>query len=362
MVRRTTIRDRAYAQLRRSGSGSFTLDQMTKNVSADYHKNGIAPPKQVNFYVTDSIHRLAQEGYVVRRPGDPRRFKPQPKLNVITRRSKRLLAPDAHPKTVADFYMMSTGKLKPVPKRELYCMFLNQAEEIEARGEGLAGALVQRANAEVRASEGHPSAPSARGAGRSQGAPDTHMEVDENENPFLDSDAGAVSSGLPATPQRVQHFGSYPTPPSTVLPPARQLSAASVGRGSSAGASAGDVATRASPLRRAPTPFNHAYDVRKSSDPPLRTLTSVIAQPQLDADTTEDPEREDVRGRIVVLSAENEVLTGERDLYRKKHFVTAVALKGSQLQVEKRDKDAASLVSNIARSLGLSRWAPQAWL
>lgn len=60
-----------------------------------------------------------------------------------------------------------------------------------------------------------------------------------------------------------------------------------------------------------------------------------------------------------VLSAvrrENEVLTEERDLYRKKHFVTAVALKGSQLQVGKRDMEAAGLVGTIARTVSFVRY------
>lgn len=53
---------------------------------------------------------------------------------------------------------------------------------------------------------------------------------------------------------------------------------------------------------------------------------------------------------------ENEVLAGERDLYQKKHFATAVALRSSQLQVEKRDTEAAGLVGTIARTVSFVRF------
>lgn len=50
------------------------------------------------------------------------------------------------------------------------------------------------------------------------------------------------------------------------------------------------------------------------------------------------------------------MLAGERDLYQKKHFATAVALRSSQLQVEKRDTEAAGLVGTIARTVSFVRF------
>ncbi|KAI9064024.1 hypothetical protein FKP32DRAFT_1591434 [Trametes sanguinea] len=59
---------------------------------------------------------------------------------------------------------------------------------------------------------------------------------------------------------------------------------------------------------------------------------------------------------LAAARAEKSALAGERDLYMRKHFVTAVALKGSQIQVEKRDEEGKSLLGTLANMIGLSRW------
>ena len=46
--------------------------------------------------------------------------------------------------------------------------------------------------------------------------------------------------------------------------------------------------------------------------------------------------------------AQNAVLVEERDGLQRKHFVVSVALKGSQMQVERRDKEARSMMQRIA--------------
>ncbi|KAI0819146.1 hypothetical protein BC628DRAFT_1089991 [Trametes gibbosa] len=216
------------------------------------------------------------------------------------------------------------------------CLTLMEANTREERE----GALVERVNAEVQAagSEDRPlraGTTAQQGAGLPGDALDTHMEVDEGENPFLNDNAGVAPSFLPETPQRVQQVGSYPTPPSTVLPLARQLPSAPVVQGTPSGTATGEAAVQG---QRNDDMLDHAATT---------------------AATTESCEEHCTQ--IATLSAENSALAGERDFYQKKHFVTAVALKGSQLQVEKLDKEGAGLFGNIVHSLGLSRWAPQRW-
>ncbi|OSD05496.1 hypothetical protein PYCCODRAFT_1243229 [Trametes coccinea BRFM310] len=216
------------------------------------------------------------------------------------------------------------------------------------------------------------------------------IQVDE---PMEVETSGATrAAGLPCpveTPQRSQPNLKYPTPPSTASPVVRrhrgvvlstlveeplramgatELSGSLDNDGAEGGLPEFDriihavEAARAKYLKeklelerqiqeaRASTTPDQAMNVRRIAEleDRLRELQNEYAALERSLQ-----ERE---AQLAAARAENDALADERDLYQRKHFVTAVALKGSQIQVEKRDEEGKSLLGTIANMIGLSRW------
>ncbi|KAI0330891.1 hypothetical protein GY45DRAFT_1370380 [Cubamyces sp. BRFM 1775] len=218
---------------------------------------------------------------------------------------------------------------------------------------------------------------------------------------------------FPQTPRRVDNPGqSYLTPPSTITPVARHRSQATFapqethasGRAapapaalSSAGgaditAEMSDGAVSAgSATAMSPAEGGNVYDelirnVERAREQANRErcdlerqLQEALARSAFDAER--DAERRigelqrelaaceercaaldrELAAKTAELSAahaQTAALSEERDCFQRKHFAATVALKGSQMQVEKRDKEARSMMQRIAHVFGISGWMP----
>ncbi|KAI8996532.1 hypothetical protein BD414DRAFT_505920 [Trametes punicea] len=237
--------------------------------------------------------------------------------------------------------------------------------------------------------------------GGSSAAP---TDVDAMEVDMPDPVNTARPARVPKTPQRVRPDQSYPTPPNTISPASRErpsgvLASGDIDGGFEAVDGTGqDDGIGCMPLRigrmasRAPA-IDRSHSGRIDSgdelDVIIRTAKELRAKTnreRLELQRQLHEAQEDIafcrerdqrnlqriadlerglaasnslcaqtegalRAREDELSAahrQSAVLAGERDLYQRKHFVTAVALKGSQMQVEKRDEEAKSLLGGIA--------------
>ncbi|KAI0369197.1 hypothetical protein BV20DRAFT_968393 [Pilatotrama ljubarskyi] len=285
---------------------------------------------------------------------------------------------------------------------------------------------LSRERTDARAGHGRPMPDTP--AGQPTSGVDESMEVEEDVNRFLtlNDDQNAIagpSSANPQTPQRAQPAQSYPTPPTTISPPSRQVSYASEASSSHNAEEALTFATL-EPIREEPVsgpsqpsgqgdpgrseqdkdagatdnPFSRILQAaqvakrqRLQLQRELEDARAIIAAgaerdarnlqqiPELEEEIAvqqclcAQAEKDAVAAREQELSEahrRHEELTGERDLYQRQHFVTAVALTGSRREIERlegvvgrleveaarREQEGTDLVARIRAAVGHSPW------
>ncbi|KAI0358082.1 hypothetical protein OH77DRAFT_1421360 [Trametes cingulata] len=435
MVRNTTTKDRVFVALRRNGSGSFSHKDMVERVRVQHLAAKMTPPKRLPHLVDNPLNLLARKHLLKRRRSQPDRYRIEEELKKILRASRTDLPANAHPKVVGDYFKVRIGELKDVPKRVLWEEFLKMQEEKDALSDQVD--RLSRDNADARAGHGRPV--SQAGTSQEPIDVDASMEVDKDENPFLtltdNQDAGArPSRPTPQTPQRVQPSQSYPTPPTTISPPSRGVSNASVAPASpiedrfthstlepiheepvtasvtgqpapipsrpvnqddasgpaqhADGSSAEDSLNRL--LELAQTAKRQAHRERLQMQRQLdEAKAAVAAGAERDARRLQQiadlQDEIDVHSRLCAQAEEavaareqelaearrrNQGLAGERDFYRKKHVVTAAALRSSQrdrerlegqvvrleVEAERREQAGTDLVARMRAAMGQSPW------
>ncbi|KAJ8482598.1 hypothetical protein ONZ51_g5228 [Trametes cubensis] len=374
------------------------------------------------------------------------KLKPTQALRDIIRASRVALESNADPVIVGNFFISKTGRLRRVPKNEVWHkLFTAQMEQHELREDYEAlqnthdqnqpgsrvGGSSQRGSFAVsapgrnlgRAASFAPTEPAilenpegSFGGGSAFVRPGSLREelerarsdapnADPGAMPNNSSSASGSAAGppRPQTPQRVLNPTlSYLTPPSTIAPLARHRSQATFGPQAAQGPGpatltstsltpAGGIdidvemgvsATPAgSAMALSPDQGSDVFDelirnaqrAREQKFELERQLEAALARaPQPSGfGSRHDAERRiaDLQDQLAICEercatldrelaaksaelsaahAQNAVLVEERDGFQRKHFVVSVALKGSQMQVERRDKEARSMMQRIA--------------
>ncbi|KAI0654089.1 hypothetical protein C8Q70DRAFT_546289 [Cubamyces menziesii] len=388
----------------------------------------------------ENLNTLVHNGYLTITP--EQKLKPTQALRDIIRASRVALGPNADPVIVGTFFSSKTGRLRRVPKNEVWHrLFTVQMEQHELREDyealqkthdqcqpgSRAGGSSQRGSFAVsapgenlgRAVSFAPTEPAILenpegpfGGGSAFVRPGSlreQLELARSDAPGADpgampnnssSASGSAAGSLrPQTPQRVLNPTlSYLTPPSTIAPIARHRSQASCGPQATqdpgpatltsttltpAGGPGIDVemgvsATPAgSAMALSPDQGGDVFDelnrnaqrAREQNLELERQLHEALARSAFGGSHDAERRIADLQDQLAICEercaalerelaaksaelsaahAQNAVLVEERDGFQRKHFVVSVALKGSQMQVERRDKEARSMMQRIA--------------